>query len=71
MNVLLDTHTLLWYFENNRKLPGKIISIIDSTSNDVFLSDASVFEMAIKISIGKLQLSIPFSNLPYAGCLLR
>ncbi len=60
---LVDTHTLIWSFENNKKLPQTTKNIIDDTNNDIFVSIASLWEMAIKISIGKLDLSVSLTQL--------
>lgn len=60
---LVDTHTLIWSFENNKKLPQTTKNIIDDTDNEIFVSIASLWEMAIKISIGKLDLSVSLTQL--------
>lgn len=57
MNVLLDTHTFLWWITNSEKLSDKATVILEDTDNSLYLSSASVWEMAIKISIGKLELT--------------
>ncbi|GGM79295.1 twitching motility protein PilT [Dyadobacter beijingensis] len=59
MRVLLDTHTLIWFLENNPKLSPKAKSLIENLANDVFVHAVSWFEMAIKIKIGKLVLPDP------------
>ena len=56
MNVLLDTHAFLWFSAEDPKLSALARSTIEDPSNQVFLSLASVWEMAIKISLGKLKL---------------
>ena len=63
MNVLIDTHALIWYIEGNKKLSNKVIALIENTENIVFVSKASLWEMAIKISLKKLEISIPFEEL--------
>ncbi len=63
MNVLLDTHALIWYIEGNKKLSTHTIEIIENTDNTIFVSKASLWEMAIKMSLEKLKLSIPFEKL--------
>lgn len=37
MNLLLNTHTFLWYFQDNDKLSSKAVEILEDTSNDLFL----------------------------------
>lgn len=57
MKLLLDTHTLLWYADSDSNLSRLAATILADPANDLFLSMASVWEMAIKSSIGKLSLS--------------
>jgi len=54
--VLLDTHAFLWIIGNSPRLGKKAKRIFLDEKTECFLSTASVWEMAIKISIGKLQL---------------
>ncbi|MDI6766179.1 MAG: type II toxin-antitoxin system VapC family toxin [Bacteroidota bacterium] len=65
MKYLIDTHILIKYMEGSTGLSKKIISIISDEHNEIMVSNASLWEMAIKISIGKLKLSIPFSELEW------
>jgi len=53
---LLDTHTAIWFFNGNDSLSEIAKKIILDTSNVKYLSIASVWEVAIKISIGKLDI---------------
>ena len=58
MNILLDTHILLWTITGDSKLPEKAVSLIeDMENNTVFYSIASVWETEIKNSLGKLPIS--------------
>ncbi len=54
MNLLADTHVLLWLLNGDERLPAKVIGDLLSEENDVFVSAVSLFEMATKIRIGKL-----------------
>ena len=54
---LIDTHTFIWLIEDDSKLPHSSKQLIDDLDNDVYISIASLWEMAIKISIGKLKLA--------------
>ena len=63
MKYLLDTHTLLWFFQGDKKLSDKARRLIDSPRNEKFLSIASLWEIAIKVSLGKLVLNKPFERL--------
>lgn len=60
MNLLVDTHTLLWsYFDPSRLSATATTALIDP-NNRVLVSPASCWEIAIKISIGKLQIAESF-----------
>ena len=63
MNYLLDTHVLIWYFEDSPDIPDKIYSIINNYENKKFISAASLWEIAIKMSIGKLTMDLPFDDI--------
>ncbi len=63
MRYLIDTHALIWYIDGNNKLSKKAISIIKNNNNQIYVSKVSLWEMAIKISISKLNVSIQFSDL--------
>lgn len=56
MNILIDTHILLWMVRNDPKLSESVRSIIAAHNNRIFISLASVWELAIKSSLGKLEL---------------
>jgi PIN domain nuclease of toxin-antitoxin system len=57
--ILLDTHTLIWFLDNDVRLPAKTKEQIESTEL-VFISIVSLWEIAIKINIGKLALKTNF-----------
>lgn len=56
MDILIDTHIFLWYINGDRKLKKSYKEIIESVSNNIYLSVASVWECVIKSQIGKLDL---------------
>ena len=56
MRLLLDTHTFGWFVNDNPKLNGRLKDLIEDTSNDSYLSVASLWEMSIKFNLGKLTL---------------
>lgn len=62
MQYLLDTHTLLWFLEDNPKLPQKVKNEIVDIDNKCLISIATLWEIAIKISIGKLAIHFPFDK---------
>ena len=55
MKVLLDTHTFLWFIEADARLSKSAAEAILDLENQRFLSIASLWEIAIKVSIGKLK----------------
>lgn len=59
MRLLLDTHVFLWWVEGDRSLPGRARKAIADPDNECLLSLASVWELCIKASIGKLKLALP------------
>lgn len=56
MNYLLDTHIILWWLTNPKQISAKASKIISDKENNIFISSASLWEMAIKKSIGRLTL---------------
>ena len=54
---LIDTCTFIWLIEDDPKLPNFLKKLIGDLNNDILVSVASLREMAIKISIGKLNLA--------------
>lgn len=55
MRALFDTHTFLWWTDNDRRLSARVRTIIGEGSNELFFSAASGWEIAIKTQLGKLQ----------------
>ncbi len=62
MIYLLDTHTLIWYMENEQPLSTKAKYYINDPENQILVSIVSFYEMAIKINIEKLTLNKPLSG---------
>ena len=63
MRVLLDTHALIWFLEGDKRLSVLAKDAIESAENTKLVSTASSWEIAIKSSLGKLTLPIPFAEL--------
>ncbi len=61
-SFLLDTHTFIWLTENNPWLPDRLRDMIDD-ADLVYLSIASLWEMAIKIKLGKLSLQQDYETI--------
>jgi PIN domain nuclease of toxin-antitoxin system len=59
LRLLLDTHAFLWWCADDPRLAEVERQAIRDGANDVFLSAASVWEMAIKQSLGRLELPEP------------
>ena len=64
MSFLLDTHVIIWYLQDDAQLPPRISDLLENTENQLLVSMASLWEMAIKINLGKLNLTITFSEFP-------
>ncbi len=62
MKLLLDTHVYLWLSSGTGKIPAKTLRRVADARNERYLSIASVWELAIKISLGKLQLPMPLGE---------
>ncbi len=60
MKLLLDSHTLIWAADDPAKLTAQAQSLILDPANDRLVSAATIGEMAIKFSLGKLPLSMPY-----------
>ena len=58
MKLLLDTHTFLWFIDDNPQLSQKGKALLEA-DNELLLSIASLWEIAIKLSLGKLTLEMP------------
>jgi PIN domain nuclease of toxin-antitoxin system len=63
MNLLLDTHTFLWWDTQPGRLSAKALSAIQDRANRLLLSVASVWEMQIKLQIGRLNLNMPLDQM--------
>jgi PIN domain nuclease of toxin-antitoxin system len=62
VKLLLDTHCFLWWFAQPERLSeGTIAHIVDET-NELWFSAASIWEMGIKVTLGKLLLPEPIDS---------
>jgi PIN domain nuclease of toxin-antitoxin system len=59
VKVLLDTHCWLWSLSEPQKLNMEARRVLESADNEVYLSAASAWEIAIKHALGKLDLPVP------------
>ena len=58
MRLLLDTHVLLWWLADDRKLAENGRAIIASPDNELFVSSASLWEISIKAALGRLEIEL-------------
>lgn len=58
MKLVVDTHILLWWMLNDRKLTKSAQGLIADPENQVFVSSVSVWEIAIKESLGRISISV-------------
>ncbi len=63
MKLMLDTHTLLWFIGGDTALSKTVRELIEDPQNEKFVSIVSIWETAIKVSIGKMTLTAPFEVL--------
>lgn len=68
MNVLLDTHVLIWWSISPSNLSENVYKLLDDQVNNLFFSLASIWEMQIKLQIGKLTLNLPLPELIEDQC---
>jgi PIN domain nuclease of toxin-antitoxin system len=61
VNLLIDTHTFLWFVNDDPRLSETAVALLES-DNTIFLSITSIWEIAIKVSINKLTLPQPFGT---------
>lgn len=58
MRLLLDSHVLLWWLQGSGGLSFDATAAIRSRTNDVYVSVATIWELAIKQSLGKLKVDV-------------
>ncbi len=63
MRLLLDTHTFLWFINGDPRLSNNAKKLIENVSNERLISIACLWEISIKVSIGKLNLNLSFKQL--------
>ena len=63
MNYLLDTHTFIWFVNGQTELSANARRLIEHKDSGNYISIGSLWEIAIKVSLGKLRMSVPVSEL--------
>ena len=56
--VLLDTHLLLWWLKDDPRLPTSLVKDLQKDLHSVLISQASLWEMAIKVNLGRLSVDL-------------
>jgi PIN domain nuclease of toxin-antitoxin system len=60
VRLLIDTHVLVWAMDDPTKLTPTATSALQDPANELLLSAATVWELAIKTGLGKLRLNLPY-----------
>jgi PIN domain nuclease of toxin-antitoxin system len=60
VRLLLDTHTVFWSADDPSKVSAAAMTLIQDPANDRLLSAATIWELAIKVGLGKILLSLPY-----------
>jgi len=63
MKYLIDTHILLWLMLEPHKLSKKVKNVFQNIDNTLYISKISLWEIAIKMKIGKLDIKMNFGNI--------
>jgi PIN domain nuclease of toxin-antitoxin system len=63
MNLLLDTHTFIWWDSEIAKLSQQALILCQNPANTLLLSMASIWEMQIKLQLGKLTFNLPLTEI--------
>ena len=61
-NILLDTHSFIWWIEDSPRLSTLAKKIVENLDNNCFFSLASCWELAIKSSMGRIKLTLPIRD---------
>jgi len=62
LRLLLDTHTLIWNYQTDQRMSATAIAMIQDQSNEILVSPASYWEIAIKLGTGKYIFAEPFGD---------
>ncbi|MDR5703951.1 MAG: type II toxin-antitoxin system VapC family toxin [Armatimonadota bacterium] len=67
MRLLLDTHVLLWALVSPQRIPARVRRRLESPEHEVLFSAASIWEIAIKVQIGRMALPMPVEEVAAAA----
>jgi PIN domain nuclease of toxin-antitoxin system len=62
MRLLLDAHTLLWFCDGNPSLTSSARAAIEDPANEKHVRHVTAWEVAIRVSLGKLRLAVPYGD---------
>jgi PIN domain nuclease of toxin-antitoxin system len=63
MRILIDTHVFIWWTSDAQKLSPRVYNLLTNPNTEALLSIVSIWEMQIKLSLGKLQLKVSLPEL--------
>jgi PIN domain nuclease of toxin-antitoxin system len=63
LDLLFDTHSFIWWADEPAKLSATALTALEDENNRLFLSDVSIWEMQIKVQLGKMKLRLPLHDL--------
>jgi PIN domain nuclease of toxin-antitoxin system len=63
MKILLDTHALMWWHSEPQRIPENTLTLLQNPDHDLLVSLVSLWEMQIKIQLGKLILNDSIENM--------
>jgi len=62
LDLLFDTHSFIWWADEPTKLSRAALVTLEDENNRLFVSDVSIWEMQIKVQLGKIKLKLPFHH---------
>ena len=62
-DLLFDTHSFIWWADEPSKLSWAALAALEDENNRIFVSDVSLWEMQIKVQLGKMKLKMPLEDL--------
>ena len=63
LDLLFDTHSFVWWADEPMKLSRTALASLEDEDNRLFVSDVSIWEMQIKVQLGKMKLKLPLEDL--------
>lgn len=63
LDLLFDTHSFIWWADEPANLSRAALAALEDEKNRLFLSDVSIWEIQIKVQLGKMKLKLPLEDL--------